>query len=103
MFSPRQKLSVQIEGSGDFSTLNVVRWFAAHGLYEHHIEENKHSVVCPWESEHSDVHPNDSIIFDGDGSWPGFHCKHSHCDGRNIRDVISLFGDADAYCREAFK
>jgi hypothetical protein len=90
-------------GDGDFSTLDVVRWFTAHGLYEHPLDDNKHAVVCPWEAEHTSSNPNDTIIFEADGGWPGFFCHHSHCEGRNIRDVLVLFGDADAFCSRRFQ
>ncbi len=95
--------SVPVVGRGDYSQLDVVRWFHSHGLYEHHIEANKHSVRCPWEGEHSMVAKNDTIVFESDGGWPGFHCKHSHCDGRSIRDVMVIMPDADAFCGQPWR
>ena len=93
----------RISGSGDFSTLDVVAWFAAHGLYEHHIKDEIHAVGCPWENEHTESNKDDTIIFaNDDGSWPGFHCKHSHCAGRTIRDVMQVLGDADAFCAQVW-
>jgi hypothetical protein len=94
--------SGKITGDGDYNTLDVIAWFTAHGLYEHHITDVMHSVKCPWEDEHTEEHLNDTIIFaNTDGSWPGFHCKHSHCEGRTIRDVMQVMGDADAFCTSA--
>lgn len=95
---PRREVSNR-HYSSDMDNLDVVAWFTAHGLYKHHIEDHKHAVTCPWSYEHSEASYNDSIIFETDGSWPGFHCKHSHCDGRNIKDVMQLLGDASAYCK----
>ncbi len=85
-------------GRGDYRTLDIVAWFHAHGLYEHAIDGNKHAVTCPWESEHSESHHNDTLIFEPDGGHAGFFCHHSHCQGRNVFDVVNQLGDADAYC-----
>jgi hypothetical protein len=91
--------SVRIDGQGDYNTLNVVEWFRAKGMYEKPAGFQVHSVKCPWEGEHS-THGDhaDTVVFENPGSWPGFFCHHSHCNGRNIRDVMNAFGDADAYC-----
>lgn len=89
----------RITGQGDYSTLNVVDWFRAKGMYEKPAGYQVHSVKCPWEDEHS-THGDhaDTVVFENPGSWPGFYCHHAHCTGRNIRDVMVAFGDADAYC-----
>lgn len=95
------------DSMGDYSTLDVVAWFAAHGAYVGPLAGRVHGVRCPWSEDHSTPSPrsgSDSVIFanDGDG-WPGFHCKHGHCADRDIRDVLSLWGDADAFCGAAFQ
>ena len=96
--------SRRVSGDGDYRTLDAVAWFNAHGLYEHHVDGIIHAVECPWEKDHSETNPDDTIIYaNTDGGWPGFHCKHSHCEGRNIRDVIEHFGDADQFCSKNFK
>lgn len=95
----------RVAGKGDYSTLDVVAWFAAHGSYVGPIGGNVHGVRCPWSDEHSSPSPkngSDTVIFEADGGWPGFACKHSHCQGRNIRDVLALWPDADAYCTSSF-
>jgi hypothetical protein len=92
-------------GSGDYSTLNVVDWFTAHGHYIAYLEENKHTVQCPWSDGHTTDSPptgSDSIIFTADHSWPGFYCHHQGCEGRDIRDVLQLWGDADSFCLREF-
>ncbi len=93
-------------GRGNYATLDVVAWFAAHGRYVGPLAGHVHGVRCPWLEEHTSSSPkngSDSVIFEGDGTgWPGFHCKHSHCQDRDIRDVMALLGDADAYCGAAF-
>jgi hypothetical protein len=93
-------------GKGDYASLDVVAWFAAHGLYVGRLSGHVHGVRCPWSQTHSTPSPKnggDCVIFESDGeSWPGFHCKHSHCQGRGVRDVLTLWGDGDAYCSAAF-
>ncbi len=97
------RVAPRVGGSGDYSTLDICGWFASRGAYIRRIEENKHEVICPWEDEHSSSSPADSIIYTSRGSdWPGFFCHHDHCAGRNIRDVLSLWSDADAYCSQRF-
>ena len=94
------------EGKGDYATLDVVAWFSAHGAYVGPLTGAVHGVRCPWQEEHSTPSPrngSDTVIFanDGDG-WPGFHCKHGHCSDRDLRDVLALWRDADAFCAAAF-
>lgn len=85
--------------AGDYATLDVVSWFKSHGLYRRHVERHIHAVTCPWSSEHSlKGGAAATVIFETTGSWPGFHCKHSHCADRSIRDVMTLLGDADQFC-----
>lgn len=92
-------------GSGSYASLDVVAWFTSHGLYVGHLHDHLHAVRCPWTGEHTTPSPEDggdTVIFEQDGSWPGFHCKHGHCDGRDIRDVINLLDDADQFCSQKF-
>lgn len=97
-----QVASKAFSGQGDYNSLDIVSWFAAHGLYQHHIEGNKHAVICPWESEHTESSPNDTLIYEDADGWGGFFCHHSHCHGRDLRDVMSLLGDADDFCARKF-
>lgn len=95
----------RVGGRGDYSTLDVASWFAAHDAYVGSLGGNVHGVRCPWSAEHSTPSPrngSDSIIFEADGGWPGFACKHSHCADRDIRSVMTLWGDADSYCSTDF-
>ncbi|EXJ10912.1 hypothetical protein D779_0351 [Imhoffiella purpurea] len=97
--------AVRVSGKGDYASLDVVRWFQAHDAYVGRLAGNKHGVRCPWSHEHTSDSPrnaSDAVIFEPDGGWAGFACKHSHCAGRDIRDVMRLWGDADAYCSEQF-
>jgi hypothetical protein len=94
-----------ISGRGNYASLDVVSWFAAHDAYVGSLGGTVHGVRCPWSAEHSSESPkngSDTVIFEADDGWPGFHCKHSHCTDRNIRDVMTLWGDADNYCSTAF-
>lgn len=94
-------------GKGDYASLDVAAWFAHHGAYVGILAGHIHGVRCPWLAEHSTPSPksaSDTVIFAsaGDG-WPGFHCKHSHCAGRDIKDVMRLWGDADGFCTAEFQ
>jgi hypothetical protein len=91
--------------AGDFRTLDVVAWFAAHGLYRRPLGESKHAARCPWDAEHSTVdheHSTATVIWQAAGGWPSFKCSHSHCEGRGIRDVMARLGDADRFCSSSF-
>jgi hypothetical protein len=93
-------------GSGCYTSLDVVAWFTSHDLYVGHLHDHLHGVRCPWSDEHSTSSPEDggdTVVFERDGGWPGFHCKHSHCESRDIRDVINLLGDADPFCSQKFE
>lgn len=83
-------------GFKDIRTFDIVAWAASHGLYRHHVEGNKHSIVCPWEADHGSQreHGNGTIIFESQGgSWPGIFCHHASCDGRGIKDLMRDFPD----------
>ena len=97
----------RVEGEGDYATLNAAAWFAAHGLYRRllgtYSGSQRHAVRCPWEDEHSCCsHELDTstIIFENPTGWPGFHCSHDHCEGRTMRDVLNVLGDADHFCSQ---
>lgn len=97
--------AARVSGKGNYSTLDVTAWFVAHDAYVGTLGGNVHGVRCPWSAEHSSPSPkngSDAVIFEADGGWPGFACKHSHCQDRGIRDVMALWGDADNYCSAAF-
>ena len=96
----------KVDGSGDYQTLDVVSWFQSKGNYIGHIESNIHAVQCPWQHEHTSDSPengSDSIIYEADQGWPGFYCHHGHCESRDIRDVLSLWSDADQFCSNTWE
>lgn len=98
---------VQVIGKGDFTTLDVVAWFQAHGLYKRGITGGKHAVTCPWADEHSTEdtpYGTDTVVWDAElGRWPTFYCSHAHCEGRSMRDVVRLLQDADAFCTRTWR
>lgn len=97
----------RLAGRGDFATLDVRGWFAAHNAYRRPLGGGKHAVQCPWVAEHStESGPMDTSTVAWDaagGAWPSFHCSHAHCDGRTVRDVLTLWGDADNHCAGEWK
>lgn len=99
-------VKTNVSGTGDYRTLDIVSWFTAHGMYKRSISGGKHSVICPWVSEHStkdDLRDTSTVIFETNGGWPNFHCSHSHCEGRGIRDVMDILGDADHFCGKEYR
>lgn len=83
----------------DFSNLRIVDYFQAHDSYGRMLSEERgqHAVRCPWETEHSsdpNAMDSDSVIWDGrDDRLPGFRCLHSHCTGRRLNEVLTVWTD----------
>jgi hypothetical protein len=73
--------------------------FKAHGWIGHAIEADKWAVVCPWEKTHTMGERFDSstvIWGPGPGDEVGWwHCSHSHCQHRDLRDVLRLFTQSE--------
>jgi hypothetical protein len=90
------------DGTGDYKTLDIERFMRAHGLYGRDLGNKMHTVECPWENEHTDgkgAEDTDTVVWEAsDDKWPGFCCKHTHCKGRGIEEVIAKLGDADRFC-----
>ena len=104
---PRSRVSQcqRISGNGDYRTLDVVSWVQAHGHYRRDLGAGKHAVSCPWINEHTtaSVNGTDTVVWESDGGWPTFHCSHAHCEGRTLRDVMALWGDADGFCEHGWR
>jgi len=73
---------------GDLSTLDLVSVFEALGREAAEAAPGKFWVKCPWSDEHSFLGRTDTVIWEGNGSWPTFRCSHDHCENRNLNDVI---------------
>lgn len=98
---------------GDLATLDLLGLFKDAKLDGKLLDggENKWSVTCPWQSEHSDggggngMADTGTVVFAGKGeSWPGFNCLHAHCSGRGLEQVLKFFesrepGCVDRHCR----
>lgn len=83
-------------GLKDIKTFDIVSWAQSLGLFKHHIADNKHSIRCPWEHEHTlhRDHGNNTIVYEAQGgSWPGIFCHHASCEGRGIKDLMRDFPD----------
>jgi putative DNA primase/helicase len=83
---------------GDIASLEIVSLMREVGGYGQLIEadEVKHSIRCPWCTEHSDGGKDwspkcsETVVFEGrSGKWPGFVCLHAHCTGRGLRDLLA--------------
>jgi hypothetical protein len=106
--SPLPRSTAPVTGDGDYRSLDVVRWFQAHGHYKRPSPDGggKHYVTCPWLAEHSTgdhLMKTDTVIWQADGGWPTFHCSHDHCADRGLRDVMTVWGDADAFCADTWR
>lgn len=74
---------------GDLSTLDLVGVFEALGHESIEAGPGKFWVRCPWSDEHSFIGKSDTVVWEGNGNWPTFLCKHNHCVNRKLADVIS--------------
>ena len=93
---------------GDLSTLDIVALFRRAGRLGECLDpdQQKWSVRCPWEAEHSKAHDGigtDTAIFASEP--PGFKCLHAHCAERGVKDVVEWFesqqrGIINEHCRE---
>jgi len=103
---------------GQLNTLNIVSLAKALGIYGEPIDvdENKHSVRCPWHDEHSEKakawKPSDSsaCIWEAKGDQlPSFKCLHSgvsnHAETKHIEHLLEWAegrkpGIVDEFCAE---
>ncbi len=49
----RKVTAPMVIGKGDYTTLSVASWFAAHDAYIGQLDAGKHAVRCPWASQHT--------------------------------------------------
>lgn len=79
---------------GDYSTLDLIGWFAAQGAYLADKGDCKHTVVCPWWTGHTGQRRGESstVVWQEPGQWPRFYCSHAHCNGRKLADIVALVG-----------
>jgi len=101
-----RRTQTHIDGNGDYATLDIVGWFTAHEAYRRPLALGKHAVTCPWVGEHTTTSPesgSDTVVWEATTGWSNWHCSHLHCEGRTLRDVIALWGDADAFCARAWR
>ena len=53
---------------------------------------------CPWIDEHTTGHNDrEAALFVDDAGSVGFHCFHSHCQGRTVSDVAAALGLPDPF------
>jgi hypothetical protein len=73
--------------------------FGGRGWLGQEIEPGKISVICPWEDPHTKGAPFDTstvpFLPEGGDTVGWLHCSHSHCQGRNLDDVLAMFTPAE--------
>jgi len=92
---------IKPQGTGDYKTLDIAGWCRAVGIYLGQHSPGQHIVKCPWSHDHSDSH-SEAMVFENQGSYPGFNCFHDHCADQGLFQLIELLGGADDFCREEF-
>lgn len=102
-----QPQGAQASNKGDYTTLDVVRWFEAHDAYIKPKESDPsiHLVVCPWISQHTDQKIDTATCVragEPGRQWPSFQCMHDHCTGKTMKDVLEAWNDADRFCERAW-
>jgi hypothetical protein len=89
---PRQEARQSCGYAGDGALYYA---FKNRGWMGRQIEQGKWVVQCPWQDQHTKGAPfNTSTILWGPGAgevWGWLHCSHSHCQTRDIRDVLKVF------------
>jgi hypothetical protein len=82
--------------------------FKAAGWAGQSITLGRLKVQCPWESEHTSGNRFDgsTVVFaPNEGKTTGhFHCAHSHCSSRALKDVLAILppkalAEARAHCK----
>lgn len=87
---------------GDWTTLDIVRWFQANGLYLKPLSTGKHAVSCPWQvrGDHEKTCYSDAVIWETSQSgYPSFFCSHDTCGGRgSLIDLNAVMGGIADFC-----
>jgi hypothetical protein len=92
----------------DISSLDIVGLFKSKKLYHKAIGDRKHIVRCPNNAQHSEKTDGTSstVIYESDfGEWPGFNCKHSHCENINLSELINTYfttEEVESFCSKEF-
>ena len=71
---------------------DIVAFFQQNGLVLRDSPKGL-AVICPWVGEHTHQDPTGTMLFrpsTDNGYIGGFHCCHSHCEFRNVKDIFKL-------------
>lgn len=84
-------------GRARWRDLDPVQAFADAGLYGRALNGGKHSVVCPWTSNHSKADwrgmEGSTVIWEqGATGAPVFYCSHASCAGRTLSAALQELG-----------
>ena len=96
---------------GDLRTLDLAKLFGSIARLGENLGDGRFAVRCPWHEEHShggeawEERDSSTVIFtaQGESQFPGFLCRHAHCDGRGLEAVLEWFekqtaGIVDRHC-----
>lgn len=102
---PRLRIATnqQRGNRADWTTLDIVSWFRARGLYMKQLSGGKHAVICPWQAQgdHSKSCDTDTVVWETSSTgYPSFHCAHDTCSGRgSLVDLNGILGGIEEFCR----
>ena len=92
---------------GDLRTLDIKALFESQALTAVPKTDRQLEVTCPWADEHTDGDERAFVQLPdkGGNKFPTFHCFHSHCENRGIRDVLAHVAKeaVDQHCARAYR
>jgi len=97
---PRKEPPWWVRYRGDLRSVDLVAVVKILGLGAQVIDadQGKHSIECPWRSEHSNSEEpwrasdtSTTIFCKDDGmNFPAFKCLHAHCANRSLEHLLEL-------------
>jgi hypothetical protein len=78
----------------DLASLDIAGLFESRGLRNEDKGGGQLEVECPWATQHTTGSETAyvQVAVPESGFPPRFYCHHSHCEGRDFRDVLEFFG-----------
>jgi DNA polymerase I-like protein with 3'-5' exonuclease and polymerase domains len=107
---PKKKSSCHQQFRGDLTSLDVVRLLEELGHPPTLLQADTamYGLLCPWHQEHTEDNGrptgSSTVIWQpNNGQWPSFDCKHAHCAGRKLQELLEWAehqepGIVDRFC-----